>query len=80
MRCHALQGGVAINPDAQVLDANGMPIPGLYAAGEVSGGLHGANRLGGNSLLECAVFGRRAGRAAASFAQDLATEPGEYVV
>ena len=76
-----LQGGVAINPEAQALDANGMPVPGLFAAGEVAGGLHGANRLGGNSLLECVVFGLRAGRNSAAFVADLLHEPdGQYVV
>ncbi|KAL4452364.1 hypothetical protein ABPG75_008026 [Micractinium tetrahymenae] len=77
---HYTMGGVAINPEAQALDANGVPVPGLFAAGEVAGGVHGANRLGGNSLLECVVFGRRAGANAAAFAQDLAHEPAEYVV
>lgn len=76
----ALQGGVAISPEAQALDATGMPVPGLFAAGEVAGGVHGANRLGGNSLLECVVFGRRAGANAAAFARDLAREPADYVV
>ena len=76
-----LQGGVAINPEAQALDANGMPVPGLFAAGEVAGGLHGANRLGGNSLLECVVFGLLAGRNSAAFVADLLHEPeGQYVV
>lgn len=49
----------------QVLKAGGSVIRGLFAAGEVSGGLHGANRLGGNSLAECVVFGRIAGQQAA---------------
>jgi fumarate reductase flavoprotein subunit len=48
-----------------VLKQDGSVIRGLYAAGEVSGGLHGANRLGGNSLAECVVFGRIAGQQAA---------------
>lgn len=51
---------------AQVLKEDGSVIRGLYAAGEVSGGLHGANRLGGNSLAECVVFGRIAGQQAAA--------------
>ncbi|PSC72118.1 tobamovirus multiplication 1-like [Micractinium conductrix] len=51
---HYTMGGVAINSEAQALDANGVPIPGLFAAGEVAGGVHGANRLGGNSLLDAA--------------------------
>lgn len=50
----------------QVLSTQGKPVRGLYAAGEVSGGLHGANRLGGNSLAECVVFGRIAGQQAAA--------------
>ena len=49
----------------QVLKADGSVVRGMYAAGEVSGGLHGANRLGGNSLAECVVFGRIAGQQAA---------------
>ena len=53
--------------DTRVLDLWGEPIPGLYAAGEVCGGIHGVNRLGGNALAECIVFGRRAGRAAAGY-------------
>lgn len=47
-----------------MLRSDGQPIAGLYAAGEVSGGLHGANRLGGNSLAECVVFGRTAAQRA----------------
>lgn len=57
-------GGVKIDPETRVLREDGQPIIGLYAAGEVSGGLHGANRLGGNSLAECVVFGRTAARSA----------------
>ena len=63
---HYCQGGLATDAAARVLDASGAPVPRLYAAGEVSGGLHGANRLGGNSLAECLVFGRIAGQAAAA--------------
>ncbi|KAG2497527.1 hypothetical protein HYH03_004675 [Edaphochlamys debaryana] len=63
---HYTMGGVAINEAAQALGAGGRPLPGLFAAGEVSGGVHGRNRLGGNSLLECAVFGRTAGAHAAA--------------
>lgn len=63
---HYTMGGVAINPQGQVLGAGGEPVPGLFAAGEVTGGVHGANRLGGNSLLDCVVFGRQAGTAAAA--------------
>ena len=58
-------GGVEINEKAQVLDVNGNVIPGLYAAGEVTGGIHGSNRLGGNALADITVFGRIAGENAA---------------
>lgn len=58
---HHTMGGVQINTDAQVIDVNGTVIPGLYAAGEVTGGIHGANRLGGNALTDTVVFGRIAG-------------------
>ncbi|MGK0617686.1 fumarate reductase/succinate dehydrogenase flavoprotein subunit [Meiothermus cerbereus] len=61
--CHYVMGGVRVDPDTQATN-----VPGLYAAGEVAGGLHGANRLGGNSLSDLVVFGRRAGMAAAEFA------------
>lgn len=54
-------GGVKINSDAQVISTDGTPIPGLYAAGEVTGGIHGANRLGGNAVADIVVFGRIAG-------------------
>lgn len=63
---HYTMGGLAYNENCQVLSTSGKPIEGLYAAGEVTGGLHGKNRLAGNSLLECVVFGRRAGKKAAS--------------
>jgi len=55
-------GGITIDTQGNVLDKNKMPIPGLHAAGEVSGGVHGNNRLGGNSLLECTVFGTIVGQ------------------
>ncbi|CCE63822.1 hypothetical protein TPHA_0F03420 [Tetrapisispora phaffii CBS 4417] len=58
---HFTMGGAKINTDAEVVKKDGSILaPGLYAAGEVSGGVHGANRLGGSSLLECVVFGRTA--------------------
>lgn len=63
---HYCMGGVAFNENAQVLANDGSLVSGLYAAGEVTGGLHGENRLGGNSLLECVVYGRVAGRSAAT--------------
>ncbi|WP_251545587.1 flavocytochrome c [Limosilactobacillus caecicola] len=57
---HYTMGGVHADAETRVLDANGHPIPGLYAAGEVVGGLHGNNRIGGNSIAETVVFGRQA--------------------
>lgn len=65
---HHTMGGVAINTQSQVLDIQSRPIPGLYAAGEVTGGVHGFNRLGGNAVADTVVFGRRAGEHAAQFA------------
>lgn len=62
---HHTMGGIKINKDAQVIDAHGQPIPHLYAAGEVTGGIHGANRLGGNALADINVFGKIAGKNAA---------------
>ena len=58
-------GGLAIDTEGRVLDKRGLPIPGLYAAGETTGGVHGASALGGTTLTEIFVFGRRAGREAA---------------
>ncbi|WP_201259835.1 flavocytochrome c [Tissierella sp. P1] len=62
---HHTMGGIQINTSAQVLDNNGNVIPGLYAAGEVTGGIHGTNRLGGNALADISVFGKIAGENAA---------------
>jgi succinate dehydrogenase/fumarate reductase flavoprotein subunit len=62
---HYCMGGLAMNPDAEIQKADGAVIPGLFAAGEAMGGVHGNNRLGGNSLLDCVVFGRVSGRSAA---------------
>merc|ERR1711901_17745 len=59
---HYCMGGLEIDTDSAVLGPKGKAIPGLYAAGEVAGGVHGNNRLGGNSLLDCVVFGRVSGR------------------
>merc|ERR1739845_192071 len=59
-------GGLEISKDAEVVGDKGV-IPGLYAAGEIAGGVHGNNRLGGNSLLDCVVFGRVAGIAACKY-------------
>ena len=58
---HHTMGGLSVNTETQVLKADGTPIPGLYAAGEVTGGLHGANRLGGNGVADIVVNGRLAG-------------------
>ncbi|MFF7353160.1 MULTISPECIES: fumarate reductase/succinate dehydrogenase flavoprotein subunit [Streptomyces] len=66
--CHYVMGGVAVDSDT----AAARGVPGLYAAGEVAGGMHGSNRLGGNSLSDLLVFGRRAGWHAAEYAQGLA--------
>lgn len=62
---HHTMGGVQINTDAQALNEKGEPIEGLYAAGEVTGGVHAGNRLGGNAIADCMVFGRIAGTNAA---------------
>jgi FAD-dependent fumarate reductase len=62
---HYAMGGLDVDADCHVLDAHGLPVPRLLAAGECTGGLHGANRLAGNSLLECIVYGRRAAWTAA---------------
>jgi succinate dehydrogenase/fumarate reductase flavoprotein subunit len=58
-------GGLEIDTLARVIDKNGKPIPGFYAAGEVTGGIHAGNRLGGNALADVMVFGRIAGESAA---------------
>ncbi len=58
---HHCMGGVKINTEAEVIDVDGAVIPGLYAAGEVTGGVHGGNRLGGNAVADFVVFGRIAG-------------------
>ena len=63
---HHTMGGIKINTKAQVIDTKGKVIPGLYAAGEVTGGVHGENRLGGNAIADVMVFGRTAGRNAAA--------------
>ena len=61
---HYCMGGLECTVDAECFDKSGKVIPGLYVAGEAAGGIHGNNRLGGNSLLDCVVFGRVAGKAA----------------
>ena len=62
---HYMMGGVRVDADTQMSD-----VPGLFAAGECAAGLHGANRLGGNSLSDLLVFGKRAGEYAAKFAKE----------
>lgn len=62
---HYCMGGIAIDEEARALNAEGNPIRGLFAAGEATGGIHGENRLGGNSLADAVIFGRIAGRNAA---------------
>ncbi|MET9496452.1 fumarate reductase/succinate dehydrogenase flavoprotein subunit [Streptomyces sp. NPDC006552] len=69
--CHYVMGGIAVDSDT----AAARGVPGLYAAGEVAGGMHGSNRLGGNSLSDLLVFGRRAGLHAAAYAQGLDARP-----
>ncbi|KAG1378406.1 hypothetical protein G6F60_005716 [Rhizopus arrhizus] len=64
---HYTMGGVEITPDAEIKSTQGTPIPGLFATGEMCGGVHGANRLGGSSLLGCVVFGRVAGQTASRY-------------
>jgi succinate dehydrogenase / fumarate reductase flavoprotein subunit len=68
--CHYVMGGIEVDADTQA-----AKVSGLYAAGEVSGGMHGSNRLGGNSLSDLLVFGRRAGESAASYVAGLSSRP-----
>lgn len=64
---HHTMGGVEVNTNSEVLDKEGNVIPGLYAAGEVTGGIHGANRLGGNAVTDIVVFGRNAAKHAEEY-------------
>ena len=66
---HHTMGGLKIDPETHVLNAEGQIIPGLFAAGEVTGGVHGGNRLGGNAVADFVVFGRIAGEQAAEYAK-----------
>ncbi len=66
MAVHHTMGGVRIDPQTRVLDRQGEVIPGLYAAGEITGGIHGTNRLGGNAIADIFTFGRIAGNSAAN--------------
>src|SRR5487761_1278435 len=68
--CHYVMGGVEVDPDT-----GAAAVPGLFAVGEVSGGMHGSNRLGGNSLSDLLVFGRRAGIGAADYTDGLTARP-----
>ena len=63
---HHTMGGLQINENAEVLDVNGNVIPGFYAAGEVTGGIHGTNRVGGNAVPDALCFGKIAGANAAA--------------
>jgi len=64
---HFTMGGIEINDKAQVLNSEGKPFDGLFVCGELAGGVHGANRLGGSSLLGCVVYGRVAGSSASQY-------------
>ncbi|OLR95192.1 fumarate reductase/succinate dehydrogenase flavoprotein subunit [Actinokineospora bangkokensis] len=68
--CHYVMGGIEVDPDTAAAS-----VPGLFAAGECSGGMHGSNRLGGNSLSDLLVFGRRAGLGAADYVEGLTDRP-----
>ena len=68
-----MMGGIRVDADSQMSD-----VPGLFAAGECAAGLHGANRLGGNSLSDLLVFGKRAGEYAAKFAKENSLGAVEY--
>ncbi len=68
--CHYVMGGIEVDPDT-----GAASVPGLFAAGECSGGMHGSNRLGGNSLSDLLVFGRRAGAGAVAYIDGLAQRP-----
>jgi succinate dehydrogenase / fumarate reductase flavoprotein subunit len=69
--CHYVMGGVEVEPDT----AAAVGVPGLFAAGEVAGGMHGSNRLGGNSLTDLLVFGRRAGMGAVAYVKSNGANP-----
>jgi succinate dehydrogenase / fumarate reductase flavoprotein subunit len=69
--CHYVMGGVEVEPD----NAAAVGVPGLFAAGEVAGGMHGSNRLGGNSLSDLLVFGRRAGMGAVEYLKNSGANP-----
>ena len=72
---HHTMGGIKINTSAEVIDTDGNVIPGLFAAGETTGGIHGGNRVGGNAVCDFIVFGRIAGQSATDFAKAEALAP-----
>ncbi len=72
---HHTMGGVKIDTDTEVISTEDKPIPGLFAAGEVTGGVHGGNRIGGNAVCDFVVFGRIAGANAAAYAASEALSP-----
>lgn len=72
---HHTMGGIKINSASQVIDTEGSVIEGLFAAGEVTGGVHGNNRLGGNAVADFTIFGRIAGQSAADYAAEEALQP-----
>ena len=72
---HHTMGGIKIDTDAEVISTDGSVIPGLFAAGETTGGVHGGNRIGGNAVCDFVVFGRIAGLGAADYAAALELAP-----
>ena len=68
---HHTMGGIKIDPETEVISTEGNVIPGLFAAGETTGGVHGGNRIGGNAVCDFVVFGRIAGASAAEYVQQL---------
>lgn len=64
---HHTMGGIVINTNTEVISTDGKVIPGLFACGEVTGGVHGGNRVGGNAILDCLVFGKTAGEKSAAY-------------
>ena len=68
---HHTMGGVHIDTKAEVIDTKGKVIPGLYAAGEVTGGVHGGNRLGANAQADIITFGRISGQSASEYIKTL---------
>ena len=73
---HYTLGGVKCNADAEVLNGSNQPVPGLFVGGEAAGGIHGRNRLGGSSLLDCVVYGRVSGGSASTFLMNKMTKGG----